>query len=81
VQLTHGNQIHAAFGFAQVFGYDEHDVIVDGFPFFHVGGTITAGLSVLSAGGHVVVPSPYALRRAAVVAATGRSCSASAPPR
>src|SRR6185369_6671658 len=51
VQLTHGNQIHAAFGFAQVFGYDEHDVIVNGFPFFHVGGTITAGLSVLSAGG------------------------------
>jgi fatty-acyl-CoA synthase len=67
VQLTHGNQIHAAFAFAQVFGYDEHDVIVDGFPFFHVGGTITAGLSVLSAGGHVVVPSPYALRPAAVV--------------
>jgi fatty-acyl-CoA synthase len=67
VQLTHGNQIHAAFGFAQVFGYDEHDVIVNGFPFFHVGGTITAGLSVLSAGGHVVVPSPYALRPPAVV--------------
>jgi fatty-acyl-CoA synthase len=67
VQLTHGNQIHAAFGFAQVFGYDERDVIVNGFPFFHVGGTITAGLCVLSAGGHVVVPSPYALRPAAVV--------------
>lgn len=67
VQLTHGNQIHGAFGFAQVYGYDEHDVIVNGFPFFHVGGTITAGLSVLSAGGHVVVPSPYALRPPAVV--------------
>jgi len=67
VQLTHGNQIHAAFGFAQVFGYDERDVIVNGFPFFHVGGTITAGLSVLAAGGHVVVPSPYALRPPAVV--------------
>ena len=67
VQLTHGNQVHAAFGFAQVFGYDEHDVIINGFPFFHVGGTITAGLSVLSAGGHVVVPSPYALRPPAVV--------------
>lgn len=67
VQLTHGNQIHGAFGFAQVFGYDEHDVIINGFPFFHVGGTITAGLSVLSAGGHVIVPSPYALRPPAVV--------------
>ncbi|MBP5856222.1 AMP-binding protein [Marivibrio halodurans] len=68
VRLTHGNQIHAAFGFAQVFGYDEGDVVINGFPFFHVGGTMTVGLSVLAAGGHVVVPSPYALRRPAVVA-------------
>jgi enoyl-CoA hydratase/carnithine racemase len=67
VRLTHGNQIHAAFGFAQVFGYDEQDTIINGFPFFHVGGTITAGLSVLAAGGHVIVPSPYALRPQAVV--------------
>lgn len=62
VQLTHGNQIHAAFGFAQVFGYDERDTVINGFPFFHVGGTMTVGLAVLAAGGHVVVPSPYALR-------------------
>lgn len=67
VQLTHGNQIHAAFGFAQVFGYDEHDTVINGFPFFHVGGTMTVGLSVLAAGGHVVVPSPYALRPAPVI--------------
>lgn len=62
VQLTHGNQIHAAFGFAQVFGYDENDTVINGFPFFHVGGTMTVGLSVLAAGGHVVVPSPYGMR-------------------
>ncbi|RST85344.1 acyl-CoA synthase [Aquibium carbonis] len=67
VQLTHGNQIHAAFGFAQVFAYSETDTVINGFPFFHVGGTMTVGLSVLAAGGHVVVPSPYALRPPAVV--------------
>jgi acyl-CoA synthetase (AMP-forming)/AMP-acid ligase II/enoyl-CoA hydratase/carnithine racemase len=67
VQLTHGNQIHAAFGFAQVFGYDERDVVINGFPFFHVGGTMTVGLSVLAAGGHIVVPSPYGLRPPTVV--------------
>ena len=67
VQLTHGNQIHAAFGFAQVFGYDERDVVLNGFPFFHVGGTMTVGLSVLAAGAHVVVPSPYALRPPQVI--------------
>lgn len=68
VRLTHGNQIHAAFGFAQVFGYDERDTVINGFPFFHVGGTMTVGLSVLAAGGHMVVPSPYALRPPGVIA-------------
>jgi len=67
VQLTHGNQIHAAFSFAQVFGYDENDIVINGFPFFHVGGTMTVGLAVIAAGGHVIVPSPYALRPPSVV--------------
>ncbi len=67
VRLTHGNQIHAAWSFAQVHGLDEHDIAIDGFPLFHVGGTITAGLSVMAAGGHVVIPSPYALRKPEVV--------------
>jgi len=67
VRLTHANHIHAAFGFAQVFGYDERDIVINGFPFFHVGGTMTVGLSVIAAGGHVVVPSPYGLRTPATV--------------
>jgi fatty-acyl-CoA synthase len=62
VRLTHGNQIHGAWGFAQVHGHDERDVVLNGFPLFHVGGTITVGLSILAAGGHVVIPSPYSLR-------------------
>lgn len=67
VRLTHGNQIHAAFGFGQVFGYDETDTVINGFPFFHVGGTMTVGLAVIAAGGHVVVPGPYALRPRPVI--------------
>jgi enoyl-CoA hydratase/carnithine racemase len=62
VRLTHGNQIHAAWSFAQVHGLDENDVAINGFPLFHVGGTLTAGLSVMAAGGHVIYPSPYGLR-------------------
>src|SRR6185312_9676456 len=62
VRLTHGNQIHAAWAFAQVHGLDERDVAINGFPLFHVGGTITTGLSVLAAGGHIVIPSAYSLR-------------------
>jgi fatty-acyl-CoA synthase len=62
VRLTHGNQIHAAWSFAQVHGLDELDVALNGFPLFHVGGTMTLGLSILAAGGHVIIPSPYSLR-------------------
>lgn len=62
VRLTHGNQIHAAWSFAQVHGLDENDVVINGFPLFHVGGTMTTGLSVLAAGGHTILPSPHSLR-------------------
>jgi fatty-acyl-CoA synthase len=67
VRLTHGNQIHAAWSFAQVHGLDEFDVAINGFPLFHVGGTITAGLSILAAGGHMIIPSPYSLKLPRVV--------------
>jgi len=67
VRLTHGNQIHAAWSFAQVHGLDEFDTAIDGFPLFHVGGTITAGLSVLAAGGHIIIPSSYSLRSPKVI--------------
>ncbi len=67
VRLTHGNQIHAAWSFAQVHGLDEFDTAINGFPLFHVGGTVTAGLSILAAGGHIVIPSPYSLRLPRVI--------------
>jgi fatty-acyl-CoA synthase len=62
VRLTHGNQIHAAWSFAQVHGLNEDDAVINGFPLFHVGGTMTVGLSILAAGGHVIFPSPHGLR-------------------
>jgi acyl-CoA synthetase (AMP-forming)/AMP-acid ligase II/enoyl-CoA hydratase/carnithine racemase len=67
VRLTHGNQIHAAWSFAQVHGFDECGAVINGFPLFHVGGTMTAGLSVLAAGGHVIIPSPHSLRNPRVI--------------
>ena len=68
VRLTHGNQIHAAWSFAQVHGFDETDTVINGFPLFHVGGTITAGLSILAAGGHIIIPSAHSLRNPKVIA-------------
>jgi acyl-CoA synthetase (AMP-forming)/AMP-acid ligase II len=46
---------------------DETDTVINGFPLFHVGGTMTAGLSILAAGGHVVVPSAQSLRSPKVI--------------
>jgi fatty-acyl-CoA synthase len=67
VQLTHGNQIHGAWTFAQMFCFDETDVILNGLPMFHVGGTISVGLSAMGAGAHEVILSPYGLRNQDIV--------------
>jgi len=67
VKHTHRNQIHAAWALAQAFDLTEQDVALNGFPLFHVGGTSTIGLSVLAAGGHVVMLSPAGLRDPAIV--------------
>jgi len=62
VQLTHGNQIHGAWAFAQMWGIDETDVVLNCLPMFHVGGTISLGMSGMAAGAHDVILSPYGLR-------------------
>jgi fatty-acyl-CoA synthase len=67
VQLTHGNQIHGAWAFAQMWGIDETDVILNSLPMFHVGGTISLGMSGMAAGAHEVILSPYGLRNQDIV--------------
>ena len=67
VQLTHGNQIHGAWSFAQMWRIDETDVILNCLPMFHVGGTISSGLSGMAAGAHSVILSPYGLRNQDIV--------------
>lgn len=67
VQQTHGNQIHAAWSLAQMFQLSEEDVCLNGFPWFHVGGTSTLGLSSLSSAGHQIILSPAGFRDTSVV--------------
>lgn len=67
-QHTHLNQLHAAWGAAQLYAADETDVILNGFPLFHVAGAFVYGLSLLLAGGHVVLPPPAGWRDASFVA-------------
>jgi fatty-acyl-CoA synthase len=66
-RLTHGNQIHGAWAFAQMWHIDETDVILNCLPMFHVGGTISLGMSGMAAGAHEVILSPYGLRNQDIV--------------
>ncbi len=67
-QHTHGNQLHAAWGAAQMYGTTERDVMLNGFPLFHVAGAFVFGLSTLLAGGCVVLPTLLGMRNTAFVA-------------
>ncbi|MFL1486245.1 AMP-binding protein [Marinobacter sp. LN3S78] len=67
VPQTHLNQIHAAWTLAQLFDLSERDCALNGFPLFHVGGTSTIGLSVLAAGGHLVMLTPSGFRDREVI--------------
>ena len=66
-QHTHGNQIHASWGAAQHFDLSEHDVIINGFPLFHVAGSFVYGLSTLMAGGEIVLPTLLGMRNPTLV--------------
>uniref|UniRef100_UPI000D33C1ED AMP-binding protein n=1 Tax=unclassified Variovorax TaxID=663243 RepID=UPI000D33C1ED len=68
-QHTHGNQLHAAWGAARMYGTSEHDVVLNGFPLFHVAGSFVYGLSTLLAGGEVVLPTLLGLRNTAFMQA------------
>ncbi|HET9207650.1 MAG TPA: acyl-CoA synthetase [Burkholderiaceae bacterium] len=64
-QHTHGNQLHASWSAAQMYAMDEHDVVLNGFPLFHVAGSFVYGLSALLSGAEVVLPTQLGLRNTA----------------
>lgn len=70
-QHTHGNQLHAAWGAACMYGTRAADVMLNGFPLFHVAGSFVFGLSTLLAGGQVVLPTRTGLRNPAFMARFG----------
>lgn len=71
-QHTESNQLHAAWGAARLYDATEHDVILNGFPLFHVAGAFVYGLSMWLAGAHIVLPPPAGWRDAAFVARAWR---------
>lgn len=67
-QHRHANQLHAAWGAARLYDASEADVILNGFPLFHVAGSFVYGLSMLLSGAEIVLPPPSGWRDAAFVA-------------
>ncbi len=61
-QHSHGNQLHAAGSAAQFYAMTERDVILNGFPLFHVAGSLVFGLSALLSGAEIVLPTTLGLR-------------------
>jgi fatty-acyl-CoA synthase len=66
-QHTHANQLYAAWGAARLYDASERDVILNGFPLFHVAGAFVYGLSLLLSGAEIVLPPPAGWRDAAFV--------------
>lgn len=67
VAHSHRNQIVAAFGGSVLMHMQETNVALNGFPLFHVAGTIINGLSQFMSGAEVVVLSPTGFRNPAMV--------------
>ena len=67
-QHTHANQLHAAWGAARLYDASERDVILNGFPLFHVAGAFVYGLALLLSGAAIVLPPAAGWRDAAFVA-------------
>ena len=66
-QHQHRNQLCAAAGAACMYGASDQDVIINGFPLFHVAGSFVYGLSMFLAGATVVLPTLLGLRNTGFV--------------
>ena len=68
VRHTHRNQLAAAFGFAYAADLAPTDVLTNGFPLFHVAGTICCSLAPFMAGATVLNLTPAGFRNPRMVA-------------
>ena len=59
---THANQVFTAWAAVQLQNAGPTDVVINGYPLFHVAGVLPASLAALSAGVETVIPTPLLLR-------------------
>lgn len=62
VQHTRRNEAHVARSCALLHGYTPDDIVVNGFPLFHVAGAFVYGLSALSQGSTILIPGRLGMR-------------------
>jgi fatty-acyl-CoA synthase len=61
---THGNQVHTSWFAGMFYDIGPEDVLINGFPLFHVAGTFVYGVSAFCAGARLVLPTRLGLRHA-----------------
>jgi fatty-acyl-CoA synthase len=65
---SHFAQVFTAWACVMVQGLRETDVVINGYPLFHVAGVLPGALAMLAAGGETVIPTTGLLRNREVVA-------------
>ena len=67
-QHRHGNQVHTSWSGSLMYDLGETDVMINGFPLFHVAGTFVYGTTGLFSGARLVLPTRTGMRNPDVVA-------------
>ncbi len=69
-QHTHRNEAFVAAAAALMYRLRPNDVLVNGYPIFHVAGSFCYGLSVLSAGATLLIPTRLGMRNKQFISGT-----------
>lgn len=64
---THANQVFTAWAGVQLQGVGPKDVVINGYPLFHVAGVLPASLAALSAGVETVIPTTSLMRNREII--------------
>ncbi len=64
---SHGAQIFTAWANAQMQGFQQGDVTINGYPLFHVAGVLPGALCSLAVGMHIIIPTASLFRNREVI--------------
>ena len=65
---THGNEVHSSWFAGMYYGLGERDVMINGFPLFHVAGAFVYGAACFCAGSSILMPPGLGMRHKQFVA-------------